>query len=144
MRTQQRGRTRALRRCVLVTVAVASATWVIVAGDVLLGADTARVWAGEQVLAEEGPDESAEETTVRIRAVVDRVRLVLIALASALGTLFLTIAGVRWLVANGEPGAVDGAKRALTGAALGYGIAILATVLMEILDWVVSAGGDGT
>ncbi|WP_026118441.1 hypothetical protein [Nocardiopsis salina] len=146
MRTQQCSRTpaqRALRWCVLSTLAGCAAMWVALFGDLVAGADAAWVWA-EQDPPVEGPDESAEESTTRIRAVVNRVRLVLIAIASALGTLFLTIAGVRWLVANGEPGAVDGAKRALTGASLGYGIAILATVLMEILDWIISAGGDGT
>ncbi|WP_262391613.1 hypothetical protein [Nocardiopsis sp. CNR-923] len=47
------------------------------------------------------------------------------------------------LVANGEPGQIDGAKRALSGAAIGYGIAVLATVLMDVLDWIVSVGGGG-
>ena len=64
-------------------------------------------------------------------------------LATALGTLFLTIAGVRWLVAGGEPGAIDGAKRALTGVAIGYGIAVLATVLMGILEWILAAAEAG-
>lgn len=107
------------------------AVWWVVVGD-----DAAWVWA--QTTAE-----SAEETTSELRQVVNRIRMVIIALASALGTLFLTIAAVRWLAANGEPGAIDGAKRALTGTAIGYGIAILATVLMDILDWVVSVGGSG-
>lgn len=103
---------------------------------VVVGDEAAWVWA-------ETSADSAEETTSELRQVVNRIRMVIIALASALGTLFLTIAAVRWLAANGEPGAIDGAKRALTGTAIGYGIAILATVLMDILDWVVSTGGSG-
>ncbi len=102
------------------------AAWWVVASDNAVWAEAA---------------ESAEATTSELRKVVNRIRLVIIALASALGTLFLTIAAVRWLAANGEPGAIDGAKRALTGTAIGYGIAILATVLMDVLDWIVSAGG---
>nr|WP_218909027.1 hypothetical protein [Nocardiopsis sinuspersici] len=108
------------------------AVWWVAVGD-----DAAWVWA------EEATAESAEETTSELRQVVNRIRMVIIALASALGTLFLTIAAVRWLAANGEPGQIDGAKRALTGTAVGYGIAVLATVLMDIVEWVVSVGGSG-
>jgi hypothetical protein len=113
--------------------AVMLAVWWVTAAD-----DASWVWA------ETTEAESAEESTADLRRVVDRIRLVIIALASALGTLFLTIAGVRWLAANGEPGQIDGAKRALSGAAIGYGIAVLATVLMDILDWIVSVGTPGS
>jgi hypothetical protein len=116
-----------------VVAVVAVAVWWVAAAD-----DASWVWA------ETAEAESAEESTADLRRVVDRIRLVIIALASALGTLFLTIAGVRWLAANGEPGQIDGAKRALSGAAIGYGIAVLATVLMDILDWIVSVGTPGS
>jgi hypothetical protein len=112
--------------------AAGAAVWWVAAGD-----DAVWVWAAEATA------ESAEEETAELRQVVNRIRMVIIALASALGTLFLTIAAVRWLAANGEVGAIDGAKRALTGTAVGYGIAILATVLMDIVEWIVSVGGAG-
>ncbi|MCY9787122.1 pilin [Nocardiopsis sp. EMB25] len=110
-----------------------------------MGEDASWVWASETNTESEGEGEAtgAGQSTAQLRQVVDRVRLVLIALASALGTLFLSIAGVRWLVANGDPGQIDGAKRALSGAAIGYGIAVLATVLMDVLKWVVAVGGGG-
>jgi hypothetical protein len=116
----------------VVVAAGVLAVWWAVAGD-----DAAWVWAAETTA------ESAEQETTKLRQVVNRIRMVIIALASALGTLFLTIAAVRWLAANGEVGAIDGAKRALTGTAVGYGIAILATVLMDIVEWIVSVGGAG-
>ncbi len=121
-----------VRWAVVLFAAAGAAVWWVVAGD-----DAAWVWAAEATA------ESAEEETAELRQVVNRIRMVIIALASALGTLFLTIAAVRWLTANGEVGAIDGAKRALTGTAVGYGIAILATVLMDIVEWVVSVGGVG-
>ncbi|MDE3725309.1 hypothetical protein PWG71_28350 [Nocardiopsis sp. N85] len=69
---------------------------------------------------------------------MNRVQLILIVLGTALGTLLLTIAGVRWMVAGGEPGSIDSAKRALTGTTIGYGITVLAGTLMQILDWVLA------
>ncbi|MEE2038944.1 hypothetical protein Q8791_17130 [Nocardiopsis sp. CT-R113] len=134
-------RVRGVRWIPVVVVAGVLTVWWVVAGD-----GGAWVWAESTAdLAGNTEAESADQETADLRAVVSRIRLVLIALGSALGTLFLTIAAVRWMMANGEPGAIDGAKRALTGTAIGYGIAILATVLMDILDWVVRAGvsGDG-
>ncbi|MFC9085507.1 hypothetical protein [Nocardiopsis dassonvillei] len=122
----------AFRWAAVLLAAAGAAVWWVMAGD-----DAAWVWAAEATA------ESAEEETTELRQVVNRIRMVIIALASALGTLFLTIAAVRWLAANGEVGAIDGAKRALTGTAVGYGIAILATVLMDIVEWIVSVGGAG-
>ncbi|WP_236572080.1 hypothetical protein [Nocardiopsis sp. FR4] len=125
------------KTCGVRQVAVVVAAGVLAVCWVVAGGDAVWVWAAEATA------ESAEEETAELRQVVNRIRMVIIALASALGTLFLTIAAVRWLAANGEVGAIDGAKRALTGTAVGYGIAILATVLMDIVEWIVSVGGAG-
>lgn len=117
--------------------AVGAAVWWVAIGD-----DAAWVWA-ETTTDPADSGDAAETQTTELRQVVDRIRMVIMAIASALGTLFLTIAAVRWLAANGEPGQIDGAKRALAGTAVGYGIAILATVLMDILDWIVSVEVSG-
>ncbi|MFC7742083.1 pilin [Nocardiopsis composta] len=85
--------------------------------------------------------EAAEASTADIREVVERLRNVVVALASAVGTLLLAIAGLRWMLAGGDPSQIDAAKRALSGAGIGYGIAILATALMAVLDYVVSGSG---
>jgi hypothetical protein len=47
--------------------------------------------------------------------------------------LFLTIGGVRYLMADGDPAEVEKAKAALRSAAIGYGLAILAPVIVTIL-----------
>lgn len=128
-----------MRRLLVIMVAVLVATvWCMVTAD-----DVSWVWANNTEGDVEGPEEPAETTAAPLVAVVNRVYLVIMVIATSLGSLFLTIAGVRWLVAGGEPGAIDGAKRALTGVALGYGIAVLATVLMSILEWILAAGEAG-
>src|SRR6266536_95400 len=48
-------------------------------------------------------------------------------------TLFLTVGGVRDLMAGGEPAEVERAKSALKSAAIGYALAVLAPVLLQIL-----------
>lgn len=128
-----------MRRLFVIMVAALVATvWCMVTAD-----DASWVWANTTEGEVEGPQEPAEATAAPLVAVVNRIYLVIMVLATALGTLFLTIAGVRWLVAGGEPGSIDGAKRALTGVAIGYGIAVLATVLMSILEWILAAGEAG-
>jgi hypothetical protein len=48
-------------------------------------------------------------------------------------TLFLTIGGLRYLIAGGDPGEVEKAKTALRSAAIGYALAVLAPVIVGIL-----------
>jgi hypothetical protein len=52
---------------------------------------------------------------------------------AAVATLFLTIGGLRYLMAGGDPGEVEKAKTALKSAAIGYGLAILAPVIVTVL-----------
>ncbi|WP_037577630.1 pilin [Phaeacidiphilus oryzae] len=63
----------------------------------------------------------------------------IVGLLAALATLFLTIGGLRYLMAGGDPGEVEKAKTALKSAAIGYMLAILAPVLVGILKGLVGA-----
>jgi uncharacterized membrane protein required for colicin V production len=54
-----------------------------------------------------------------------------------LATLFLTIGGVLYLTAGGDPGAVEKAKNCLKSAATGYALAILAPLLIAALQNIV-------
>jgi apolipoprotein N-acyltransferase len=54
-------------------------------------------------------------------------------------TLFLTTGGLRYLMAGGDPGEVEKAKTALRNACYGYGLAVLAPVIVEILKSIVGA-----
>ena len=50
-----------------------------------------------------------------------------------MATLFLTVGGIRYLTAGGDPVQVEKAKTALKSAAIGYGLAILAPVIVTVL-----------
>jgi hypothetical protein len=51
--------------------------------------------------------------------------------------LFLTIGGLRLMWANGDPGEVEKGKAALRSAAIGYGLAMLAPLIVTIVgSWV--------
>jgi hypothetical protein len=72
-----------------------------------------------------------------LNAVIDSLRNWLVGLLAALATLFLTIGGLRYLTAGGDPMQVERAKTALKSAAVGYALAALAPLLVGILSSVV-------
>lgn len=54
-----------------------------------------------------------------------------------LATLFLTVGGARYLSADGNPSEIERAKSALKSAAVGYGLAVLAPILVAALKSIV-------
>lgn len=72
-----------------------------------------------------------------LNAVFTNIRNWLIGLLVSLATLMLTLGGLRYLVAGGDPGEVQKAKLALKAAAFGYGLAVLAPLLVNVLKSVV-------
>ena len=66
--------------------------------------------------------------------VIDNVTTWLVGLLAGLATMFLTIGGVKYLIASGDPGEVEKAKGALRSAAMGYAVAVLAPGLVSILQ----------
>jgi hypothetical protein len=52
---------------------------------------------------------------------------------AAVATLFLTIGGAQYLMAGGDPAQVERAKGSLKSAGIGYGLALLAPVILTIL-----------
>lgn len=73
----------------------------------------------------------------RIAAVLDRLRQWVVFFVTALASVVFAIGGLRYLLANGDLSEIDAAKRAFKGAAVGYGIALLAQTLASILSSVV-------
>lgn len=65
------------------------------------------------------------------------IRNWLVGILASLATVFLTIGGVRYLMAGGDPGEVEKAKQAFKSAGWGYGLAALAPVIVEILKGIV-------
>jgi hypothetical protein len=74
-----------------------------------------------------------------LEEVIGRLRSVLVGLLVGLATLFLTVGGLRYLFAGGDPGQVEKAKITLRSAAIGYGLAALAPALVRLLRYVVGA-----
>ncbi|OJF14755.1 pilin [Couchioplanes caeruleus] len=70
-------------------------------------------------------------------AVVNNIRNWLVGILVAVATLFLTVGGLRYAAANGDPGEVEKAKLTLKSAAVGYGLALLAPLFVTIVGkWV--------
>lgn len=76
---------------------------------------------------------SPAEAVSDINTVIDSIRLWLAGLLVGLATLFLTVGGVRYLAANGNPRAAEEGKAAIRSALIGYAIAALSPLLVDIL-----------
>src|SRR5215467_2118536 len=69
-----------------------------------------------------------------LNTVIDSVRDWVAGLLIALSTLFLTVAGVRYITAQGNPRAIEEAKAGIKAALIGYALAALAPELVSILQ----------
>lgn len=111
------------------TVAVVAASLCGTAALIVALAAPAAAATGHGVLAVTGPPS--------LTGVIDALRNWLVGLLAAVATLFLTIGGLRYLTAGGDPVQVERAKTALKSAAIGYALAALAPLLVSILTSVV-------
>ena len=68
-----------------------------------------------------------------INQVISNTTVWLVGILAGLATLMLTVGGVRYLMAGGDPAEVAKAKIAFRSAAVGYGLAVLAPVIVTIL-----------
>ena len=75
-----------------------------------------------------------------LNGVIDNLRTWLTGILAAVATLFLTIGGLRYVTAGGDPGQVEKAKTALKSAAIGYALALLAPLIVSIVGSVVGGG----
>ena len=106
-------------RATLIVIATALAVLAAAAGPALADASTT-------VLAADS-----------IPQVISNLQNWLIGILATLATLFLVIGGVRYVMSGGNPGEVEKAKTAFKSAALGYCLAILAPVVITILQGIV-------
>ncbi|RMI37004.1 hypothetical protein EBO15_37055 [Actinomadura harenae] len=74
-----------------------------------------------------------------LNEVITNLRNVILGLLVGLATLFATVGGVRYILAGGDPGEVEAAKKTLRYSAIGYGVAVLAPMLVGILQKIVGA-----
>ncbi len=71
--------------------------------------------------------------------VLNNIRNWIMGILALLATVFLTIGGVRYVVAAGDPGEVAKAKIAFKSAAIGYALAALAPLVVTVLQGIVGA-----
>jgi hypothetical protein len=107
---------------------------VVLAGVVLLGVGQAG-WAAPAVPPP--PPAPAPVPTQDLGQVITNMRNWVMGFLAAYATLSFTIGAVRYMGANGDPAEVDAAKRAFRNAAIGYGLAVLAPVILIALRSVV-------
>jgi hypothetical protein len=79
------------------------------------------------------PPHAGVLAAVTISRVIAHTTAWVVGILAAVATLFLTIGGLRYLMAGGDPAEVERAKGALKSAAIGYGLAILAPVIVAVL-----------
>lgn len=123
-------RARRPRRRPLAGAAVLVAVVLVAA---LLAAAAAGVLFAAPALAAAAPPAPPSLT-----GVIDSLRSWLVGLLAGVATLFLTIGGLRYITAGGDPMQVERAKSALKSAAIGFALAALAPLLVTILASVVT------
>ena len=72
-----------------------------------------------------------------LNTVINNLKLWLTGLLAALATVFLITGAARYVMAGGDPVRLEKAKSAISSAALGYGFAIFAPVLVTIIQQIV-------
>jgi len=103
-------------------------TAVVLLAVLLLGASSARASSGPvQVVALAGS----------VNEVLTNIRNWIMGILAGLATVFLTVGGLRYVMAGGDPGEVEKAKAAFKSAGWGYGMAALAPLIVEILKGIV-------
>jgi hypothetical protein len=84
----------------------------------------------------------ADPGTVTVAAatlpqVITNMQVWIMGILAAVATLFAVLAGVYWATAGGDPAQVDKAKGALKNALVGYGLAVLAPILLQVVQGIV-------
>ena len=69
--------------------------------------------------------------------VISGLQAWIMGILAAVATLFLVLAGVYYATAGGDPAQVDKAKGAFKNALIGYALAVLAPVLLEVVKGIV-------
>lgn len=96
---------------------------------VVLAIGTApNAWADTTVVLALAPD---------ISTVLTNIRNWIMGILALLATVFLTVGGVRYVAAAGNPSEIEKAKSAFRSAAFGYALAALAPLVVQILSGIV-------
>ena len=96
--------------------------------------------AGALVALLASPAYAAGGGTQTLSGLISNLTTWIVGILAGVATLFLTIGGLRYLTAGGDPGQVEKAKTALKSAAVGYALAVLAPLIVSILASLVGGG----
>jgi hypothetical protein len=92
------------------------------------------------ILAGAGPADAAEPQILAandLPTIITNITTWIVGLLIGVATLFLTIGGLRYLAAGGDPTEVEKAKSAFKSALLGYALAVLAPILLNVVKgWI--------
>ncbi|MFE5566607.1 pilin [Amycolatopsis japonica] len=69
--------------------------------------------------------------------VLTNIRNWIMGILAGVAVVFITIGGLRYLMASGDPGEIEKAKGAFKAAGIGFGLAALAPIVVEILKGIV-------
>jgi len=109
-----------IRRNIYRIAAVATTTLAVLAG-----ADPAYA-AEPQILAAND-----------LPTIITNITTWIVGLLIGVATLFLTIGGLRYLAAGGDPTEIEKAKSAFKSALIGYALAVLAPILLAVVKgWI--------
>jgi hypothetical protein len=87
--------------------------------------------------ASAAPDPGGQDPADTLRAVISNLQVWVTGILFAVASLFAVLAGVYWATAGGDPAQVDKGKGALKNALAGYGLAVLAPVLLQVAKGIV-------
>ncbi len=102
----------------------------LVAGSLLTTATAA--YAADAAVVVLAQAESVEQ-------VLENVRGWVVGILASLATVFLTIGGVRYILGSGDPGEIEKAKVCFRSACVGYALAVLAPLVVTVLQGIVGA-----
>jgi hypothetical protein len=66
--------------------------------------------------------------------VIDSLKLWIMGILAAIATLFLVVGGLRYMTAAGDPAQAEQAKGNVKAALIGYALAVLAPVILQVLQ----------
>ena len=69
--------------------------------------------------------------------VIDSLKLWIMGILAGVATLFLVIGGLRYMAAGSDPSQVEQAKGNIKSALVGYAMAVLAPVILQVLQGII-------
>jgi hypothetical protein len=69
--------------------------------------------------------------------VIDGIRLWIMGIIAVVATMFLVVGGLRYMAAGGDPAQVEQAKGNFKSALIGYALAVLSPVVLQVLQGII-------